>query len=410
MNVFFKNKDFQKLVLNSLLSTMGDSLYYIALMTYASQLPKANLGISIVSFSESLPTMFGLFIGSYADASRNRSQKMIGSTLLRSLLYFIVGILIGFDASLMILTVIAILNFLSDVIGNYSEALGSPFLPLIVPKNELEEAQGLRGSIAQTVRIAANFLGSALIGILSFRLLAWINSAAFLLTILILLSLRSLFRSLEEKHLQRTEKISMSLFFRQIKTAIMNIIQNRPLFKLLMIFAIVNAIFMTITPSFSMLLAQYPDMVIKNFPFTLALLQGMVAIGSIVGGVIGVNVLKNYTLYQLNPFISILAVLLLSFMYLQETWLILTTFLFLGFLIGVANPKLNAAILTIIPLNQLGTISGGMSMILMSLPPLFILIFSGIVTAFSIQTALICLGMVSLGLLGITYHSRHTTY
>ncbi len=409
MHIFFHNQAFQKIIGINVISTIGDALYYIALMTYASHLPQANVAIAIVAVSESLPMLAALLLGSLADASRQRSRCLISNAVIRSLCYLLIGVVVGFDPSLLILIGIAFINLFSDLIGNYSSSLMTPFLPLLIKPAELEEAQGLNGSLAQTIRIAANFIGSFLIGVLSFQQLAWINSLTFLLTVPLLLLLKPILQPLEDQHL-KTAALSPAGLLQQIKTALNEIYRNHQLLQLLLVFTVINALFTTIMPLLSMLITQQPTMIIKNFAFTLALIQGIVACGAIIGGLTGSRIFKSSSLYQLNPWIVLTSNVLLFSMLIQQIWLLLPVFGLLGFLIGAANPKLSAAVLTLIPLEQLGTVSGGMNTLLLSLPPVFILLFSSLATIFSLQVALIILGVIACGLWFVTFNLRKTNF
>ena len=63
MRKILKNKLYLKVLVSDLISNFGDTLYFIALMTYVTEIKESNLAISIVNISETLPILFTIFFG-----------------------------------------------------------------------------------------------------------------------------------------------------------------------------------------------------------------------------------------------------------------------------------------------------------------------------------------------------------
>ena len=61
MRKILKNKLYLKVLVSDLISNFGDTLYFIALMTYVTEIKESNLAISIVNISETLPILFTIF-------------------------------------------------------------------------------------------------------------------------------------------------------------------------------------------------------------------------------------------------------------------------------------------------------------------------------------------------------------
>lgn len=62
MRKILKNKLYLKVLVSDLISNFGDTLYFIALMTYVTEIKDSNLAISIVNISETLPILFTIFL------------------------------------------------------------------------------------------------------------------------------------------------------------------------------------------------------------------------------------------------------------------------------------------------------------------------------------------------------------
>lgn len=62
MRKILKNKLYLKVLVSDLISNFGDTLYFIALMTYVTEIKDSNLAISIVNISETLPILLQYFL------------------------------------------------------------------------------------------------------------------------------------------------------------------------------------------------------------------------------------------------------------------------------------------------------------------------------------------------------------
>ncbi|APB30593.1 MFS transporter [Vagococcus teuberi] len=391
MSIIKKYPLYQKIILNNFISTLGDSMYYIALMTYAAQFTNSSLAITIVSLSESIPFIFASPLGSLADMSENKATKIFYSGLIRGVLYLSVGFLIGFQQSMMLLVGISLINFISDNVGEFSNSLFYPFVPLIVEQDDLEEAQGLNGAISNIVAIIAQFVGAYLLGLFSYQLLAVINSMTFFATALIVLSMKKSLDTLEKDHLDKHENISLSAIWKQMVFAIKETTKNKQFFKLILVFAGLNGLSSAISPLLSIILAKDSALIIDSFSFTFSLIQGLTSIGVILGSLFGTKLFKRLELEQFTQLILFFMALLVCSILLKNIYLLLGFQFILGLLIGILNPKFNAKLMKEIPLDKLATIAGGVSTLLMFFPPITIFIFTTLATAFSSNVSLIAL-------------------
>ena len=93
MNVFLKNKDYRRFSIASFLSGTGDVLFYLAFMTYASKLQNYSLALSLIAISESIPRLFEIFAGYFADRTHKKFRNIFLMAVARFILYGLVGIL-----------------------------------------------------------------------------------------------------------------------------------------------------------------------------------------------------------------------------------------------------------------------------------------------------------------------------
>lgn len=139
MNLLLKNRIYRFITYSDILSVIGDSLFYLAFLTYASTLENSAIAISIISISESLPEIFSIFTGVYADKVEDKAKADIYSNFLRMFIYFCrFSFLIFKDLKLVIIA--SIFNLVSDVIGTFSDNLRFPIIYAILDKKILIKA------------------------------------------------------------------------------------------------------------------------------------------------------------------------------------------------------------------------------------------------------------------------------
>ncbi|CYM68309.1 transporter, major facilitator family protein [Streptococcus pneumoniae] len=55
MKVFLQNRDFRQLTINQWISTLGDTIFYLAFLNYVADASFAPLAILLITISETLP-------------------------------------------------------------------------------------------------------------------------------------------------------------------------------------------------------------------------------------------------------------------------------------------------------------------------------------------------------------------
>ncbi|WP_143602622.1 hypothetical protein [Floricoccus penangensis] len=158
---------------------LGDSFYYIALLSYASNLSNPKIAIMIISISEIFPRVFEVFLGVLADSTRQRTKRFFQSGIFRGFCYLLIGIIMLKSNSIIGILIIGILNALSDLFGSYVELCISPFIKLIVDEDDLEKSLAINSFFHNFIYMFANLIGAALLGVLGIQLLAFFNALTF---------------------------------------------------------------------------------------------------------------------------------------------------------------------------------------------------------------------------------------
>ncbi|MGU7931067.1 MFS transporter, partial [Streptococcus suis] len=110
MKKILNNKLFLSSYLADVISNFGDTLYYLALMNYVLFLPDTKFALAMITVSETLPILSGLFMGIWADRTKNKLDTILATLVIRFVLYALVGLLMGFTPALWIVAVVCVIN------------------------------------------------------------------------------------------------------------------------------------------------------------------------------------------------------------------------------------------------------------------------------------------------------------
>ncbi|MCO6524536.1 MAG: MFS transporter, partial [Candidatus Schmidhempelia sp.] len=336
MNVFLKNKYFRTFSIAEILSGAGDSLFYLALITYASKLNNYSLALSLIAISEALPKVFNSIAGYYADKTKNKFKYIILLSLFRFVLYSVIGILFAKNIASWNLVIIAIIvNLVSDSMGAYSNGLQ---MPLIV-KDEIGEATGFNGGISEIITMLAQFMGAGLLLVMSYSGLAWINAVTFLLAGILFLTVKVQYTG-ANKQLPEQE-INEQGFFKTFATSLKQIKKSKGLLTITIILALLNGIIGTVEPILSIVVASARNsMIILSYSFTIALVGAAESCGIILGSILGPQIFKKVSIFRITLLSAITSVATVIAILTKNIFLSLIVLLFLGIFIGTISPKM----------------------------------------------------------------------
>ena len=366
MRKILKNQLYLKVLLSDLISNFGDTLYFIALMTYVTELKDSNLAVSIINLSETIPILFTVFFGIIADRTMNKVETIIKTLWIRVGLYLLVAMVMNFKASIMVVILASMVNLVSDTLGQFENGLFYPISNRIVEKSEREEAMAFRQTVTSTMNIVNQSLGAFLITILSFFHLALINSLTFAI---------SLFIMLVSKHQidyddQTSSSTSSTFHFKTLFSEIMSNLKLsiKHLFSIshmkaaLLVIPILNGSLAILTPLVVVNLSKGSALTIMNTATTISLLGISTVAGGILGGAF-ILISKRFKSLSIGTLLKMnLMTVLLSFVvfYYQNIYLLLFASFLSSVFVSALNPKMGAIIFNHIDETKLATIFGGM--------------------------------------------------
>ncbi|HFU3967136.1 TPA: MFS transporter [Streptococcus suis] len=365
MKKLINNKLFLSSFVADLISNFGDTLYYLALMNYVLFLPDTKFALAMITASETLPILAGLFIGIWADKTKNKLDTILATLLVRVGLYAFVGFLMGFTPALWVVAVVCVINFLSDLAGQYENGLYMPVSLRVVAAEDRETAMAFKMTVKNLLQIAFQASGAILIGFMSYQNLAFFNAGTFLFSLAIMAGLRPAFaKLLKESPIQEVEQTETEAgLIKGIGQSIKDsyqAVQNIPVLKASIItIASLNAIFTALSPLAILNMKEFSDFVIVNAGTTVALISILFSVGSILGSSIGMALFKNVSLVNLLKFSTLMPVLLFSGFFLHNIYVVLMVIFVTAMTLGVFNPKMSALVMNELPEDKLATVGGG---------------------------------------------------
>lgn len=366
MRKILKNQLYLKVLLSDLISNFGDTLYFIALMTYVTELKDSNLAVSIINLSETIPILFTVFFGIIADRTMNKVETIIKTLWIRVGLYLLVAMVMNFKASIMVVILASMVNLVSDTLGQFENGLFYPISNRIVEKSEREEAMAFRQTVTSTMNIVNQSLGAFLITILSFFHLALINSLTFAISLFIMLVIKHQIDYDDQTSYSTSSTFHFKTLFSEImsnlKLSIKHLFSISHMKAALLVIPILNGSLAILTPLVVVNLSKGSALTIMNTATTISLLGISTVAGGILGGAF-ILISKRFKSLSIGTLLKMnLMTVLLSFVvfYYQNIYLLLFASFLSSVFVSALNPKMGAIIFNHIDETKLATIFGGM--------------------------------------------------
>lgn len=395
MDIFLRNTNYRKFSLASWLSSAGNILFYLALMTYASRLKNYSLALSLIAITESLPNLIQSLSGYLADRTKNKYHVIVWLAVIRFALYLLVGLLFATNISGWNLVLLVIgLNFISDLSGKYSGGLQTPLIVSLVGENEMSEAQGFTNGISQLITMIAQFAGSGLLLFMSYSGLAIVNAITFLVAGIIYANIGMNVKKQEVN--KQPEEVNTQKFGATIVSSLKQVKQANGLLTIVLVIALLNGLLSTVEPLISIVLAGNKNMLIGNYSFTIAVVSTVAAIGMASGSAIGTKIFKNTSLFLIVLADTIATITLAIAIIYGNIFASLFCLTILGFLAGIVSPKLLQWLVTTVDRKILSSSVGLLNTILVMAGPLTTTVFTSIASATDITYALY--GIIILGI------------
>ena len=368
MKRILQNKLFMGTFISDMLSNFGDVLYYLALMNYVLLLPEAKFAISLVTLSESLPFLTMIFMGMWGDRTKKKVDTILATLLFRTGLYLLIGLAMGFQPALWVVILAVLVNLLSDLAGQYEDALHIPLSLRIIPMEDREAMYAFRQGASSILKILFQSSGAILAGLMSYQHLAFFNAGTFVVSALIMMILRpSLNKLLKDKpiHSSVENREGERHFIKNTWNSLQQsyqTVQNISVLKT-SIFTIagLNAVFAAENALLLLNMKENPSFVFINPATTIATVTVVTLVGNILGSVLVTTLLKKVSMeFLLKISVFMPPALFIGFL-LHSIYIIFLVNFLTMVIVGIFQPKMNAFVISSLPEERLATISAGIS-------------------------------------------------
>ena len=381
MKVFLQNRDFRQLTINQWISTVGDTIFYLAFLNYVADASFAPLAILLITISETVPQVLQIFIGVLADFQHHRVLKYTVISLVKFVLYAIVAFLLsGQSFSLSLVFFICLMNLLSDTLSYFSGAMLTPIFIRIIGKEHLIEAIGFKQSTVSLVRTISNILGGVLLGILSIQFISLLNALTFLIAFVGILFIKNDLLKVE-KTISYQEGLSVKSFYQHLFQSSKLIWNMDRVIFILFIVSISQAVINVTVPISTLFLRNQPFLNLQTGQ-SLALLSTLELSALIVGSLVS-GYLKNTISIKTALYASVTIQLLLLVGFATGHFGLILLFSSLdAFIAGLLSPRLQELVFKQIPEESMGAVQSSIGAITVVLPSLFTIVFVTIATSF----------------------------
>ncbi|MDG7941548.1 MFS transporter [Streptococcus pneumoniae] len=383
MKVFLQNRDFRQLTINQWISTLGDTIFYLAFLNYVADASFAPLAILLITISETLPQVLQIFLGVLADFQHHRVLKYTVISFTKFLLYSIVSLsLSGQSFSLLLVTFICLINLLSDTLSYFSGAMLTPIFIRIIGQDHLAEAIGFKQSTVSLVKTISNILGGVLLGILSIQFISLLNALTFLIAFLGILFIKTDLLKVE-KTINYQEGLSVKSFCQHLLQSSKLIWNMNKVLLVLFIISTSQAVINVTVPVSTLFLRNQPFLNLQTGQ-SLALLSTFELSALIVGSLVSVSGYLQHTISiktALYASLVIQLLLLVGFATVRFDWILIFSTLD-AFFAGVLSPRLQELVFKQIPEESMGAVQSSIGAITVVLPSLFTIALVTIATSF----------------------------
>ncbi|QBO36150.1 MFS transporter [Periweissella cryptocerci] len=401
MNEFLHNKLFRSVAASAYVNQLGTSLYNLVFIIYASTLPYKTLAVSLATVVTTIPTVFQMFTGYWADKSKNKIRATLRTRLIQIVLFGMLTYFVQDKQVLTIFIVLLVINLASDLLGEYSNGAELTILKHIVPEEKLNEALSISTAFAQLIMIVGQAAGVALLTLVkyNFSIIAAVNVFTFVISfMLILVKYRGLNEAVPvgTDTTENSEEREVDVgFVKNVKRMIADLRNSNGLLQLIFWFFLVNNI-LTVTEAVSAIgLLHSPTLWISSYSTTMALFGVTTSVGTIFGSIIRKDPLMKKSFATVtNVLLAFVMIVVVNFVVVKSVIVFFAGMFFIGYVFGKLGPRFSAMLMKNSNPKRMAITAGTVNTLIVIGGPVSQIIFLGIANLVSVQVTWITLAIV----------------
>ena len=353
MNIFLKNKLYRLFTISSAFGNAGRTLFDIAFIIYATNLPNPELAVSIVSIATTLPYIISFILGYFADQTKDKYNRILSTRFYQFLLFSLFAFVCIYGVQWWIFIVLVFVNVVADILGGYNGYLSMSINTRLVRKEQLSEALAFISSINNTISLGGKAVGVFVLGFLSYNYsyFGLLNAALFLIAFLILAKYKNAMKAeIGSFKINNKEKVSTKRFLKDTIENFKILREIKKIYNFVILFLGMNFYSSAMFALLLVVLVKNDSLLFGNVAYTITLLEIVEVLSTIAGGVYQISFYKNMNLRN-NAILEIILFIMYvgNLLILQNKFILIILTVIIGYFAGISNPKLDALILQSVP-------------------------------------------------------------
>ena len=353
MNIFLKNKLYRLFTISSAFGNAGRTLFDIAFIIYATNLPNPELAVSIVSIATTLPYIISFILGYFSDQTKYKYNRILSTRFYQFLLFSLFAFVCIYGVQWWIFIVLVFVNVVADILGGYNGYLSMSINTRLVRKEQLSEALAFISSINNTISLAGKAVGVFVLGLLSYNYsyFGMLNATLFLIAFLILAKYKNAMKAeIGSFKVDNKEKVSTKRFLKDTIENFKILREIKKIYNFVILFLGMNFYSSAMFALLLVILVKNETLLFGNVAYTITLLEIVEVVSTIAGGVYQISFYKNMSLRN-NAILEIILFIMYvgNLLLLQNKFILVILTIVIGYFAGISNPKLDALILQSVP-------------------------------------------------------------
>ncbi|MDD9138902.1 MFS transporter [Fructobacillus sp. CRL 2054] len=414
IGTYLKNRGYQSLFFSNLAETLGSSLFNIVLVIYAGMMPshsQQGWALTAVGIANFVPGIYQMLTGYLADRQKSPLKMSRNMKMIQAACYLVLACFINQPFTWLIFSILLLINIFSDSIGNFSTSLLLPTMRDLVSDEDRERVTGFSSGILQSISLAGQFIGSTLIVVFTYnyQIFSLANAALFLLSAIFLFRAARYITGTVKGEIaadEEQERVNQH-FFKSLKLAISEVLSVPMLGRYISIYTIAGLVGAAFGEVAILAFLRTPSLQIISFGISVATMQTVFAVGSILGSIVPIPFLEKRSLATVLLLqISFVFLLVLAFLTACPFYIGFSVMFFTALVQGKVQPKFSAWVMNHTANKNLAFAMSIISTATTITLPLGQLIFMTIANVFSITISFACMAVYILCLLGYIFFVR----
>ncbi len=382
MMTLLKTRDFSLLVIGQLLSKIGDSLFFPALLWYVQSKTGSTVALALTGVGLTLPPVFSAVIGVYVDRW-NRLRTMITCDVIRFCIILCL-LLISYNSNYHVTYIVILIGF-NQLFGQLFALAAASFIPSIVTVRQLPEANGLLTSIAQGATLIGFGLGGVVIDRSSPEVLFAANAASFAISALLLMLIRY-------PTTEQSREVQQSFLIEMLAGT--QFIWSQILLRYAILFLFLGNL--SFAP-FELLLTNWTNSIMNTTAAVYGLYLSFMSLGTLLGGLMIQPLAKLVRVPKLMV-VGLLGqgITILSFSLFTPVWFGALTLLIFGACNACFGAAFNSWLQQITPPNLRGRVFGTLQTLIMAGQPAGMALYGLLGRNMDTKTIFLCLSGIAL--------------